>query len=230
MPEAHVILKVTVGSEAHGLAGPGSDVDVRGVYVIPTADMFRLGFKYQGTHWREGRPVEGVADASHQDETLWEVGQFLIVATQSHPLLLETLLAPVVEADPWGMELRSLFPQLWDPQQAYTAFTSYAVNQRKKMLDKKDGRPEKYAAAYVRVLYNLYELLQDGRFTVRIAETAVGPTIANVKVGRFRTGEVIDLGEEWLEKAALRLRTCQHQRDLSRVDDFLLRIRKAFLV
>jgi hypothetical protein len=145
-------------------------------------------------------------------------------------LILETLLSPVIECDHWGTELRNLLPYVWDPQQAYTAFTGYAVNQRKKMLEKKDGRPEKYAAAYIRVLYNLCELLQHGRFTVRIIDTEIGPTIANLKAGRYRAGEVIDLGEQWLEEARRRLTSCRHERDISRANDFLVRIRKAFLV
>jgi uncharacterized protein len=226
----NLILKVRVGSQAHGLAASGSDTDVRGVYVMPTAEMFRLGFKYQGTRWLEGLPVESHDHGDHKDETLWEVGQFLALAVQSHPLILETLVSPVIESDHWGTELRNLLPHVWDPRQAYTAFTGYAVNQRKKMLEKKDGRPEKYAAAYIRVLYNLCELLQHGRFTVRIIDTEIGPTIANLKAGRYRAGEVIDLGEQWFEEARRRLTSCRHEGDISRANDFLVRIRKAFLV
>jgi predicted nucleotidyltransferase len=226
MDKVHVILKVQVGSQAHGLAGPGSDADIRGVYAMPTVEMFRLGFRYHGTRWLEGLPSE---EGDHTDETLWEVGQFLTLATQSHPLMLEALLAPVVECNQWGTELRALFPDLWDPQQAYGAFTGYAVNQRKKMLEKKDGRPEKYAAAYLRVLYNLCELLQDGRFTIRIADTPAGPLIAKLKAGQYRTGEVIDVGEQWLADAQRHLKASQHQRDVSRVDDFLVRLRRGFL-
>ena len=45
----HPILRVLVGSHAHGLAGPESDKDFRSVFAMPTIEMFRLGFKYQGT-------------------------------------------------------------------------------------------------------------------------------------------------------------------------------------
>jgi predicted nucleotidyltransferase len=130
------ILKVLVGSQAHGLAGPESDADYRSVYVMPTADMFRVGFKYQGT-----KMVKEAAD-----ETAWEVGLFLILATECYPLVLETLVAPVVAADDWGGELRALFPALWSPQQAYDAFTGYCDNQRKKMLDRKDERAKHRSA------------------------------------------------------------------------------------
>ncbi|TKB87273.1 MAG: hypothetical protein E8D43_06110, partial [Nitrospira sp.] len=157
------ILKVVVGSHAHGLAGPESDKDYRSVFVLPTAELFRVGFKYQGTRMMK----------EEADETSWEIGHFLQLALQGHPLVLETLVAPVVTMDDWGAELRQLFPRLWSAQAAHESFLNYCDNQRKKMLEKKDGRPAKYAAAYVRVLFNLCELLERGTFSIRISETPV---------------------------------------------------------
>ena len=214
------ILKVLVGSQAHGLAGPESDADYRSVFVIPTADLFKVGFKYQGTKM--------VKEA--EDETAWEIGLFLTLATECYPLVLETLVAPVVAADDWGGELRTLFPALWSPQQAYEAFTGYCDNQRKKMLERKDGRPEKYAAAYVRVLFNLCELLERGTFAIRVSETPVGETVAKIKAGKYRTGEVLDLGESLLERAKRGLALSHHKPNPELIDHFLYRIRKAFLV
>lgn len=219
IPVSHVILKVLVGSQAHGLAGPESDADYRSVFVMPTVEMFRLGFKYQAGRW-----IKGV-----EDETSWEVGQFLALGTQCHPLVLEALLAPAVAMNDWGAELRTLFPALWSPRRAYEAFIGYSLNQRRKFLEKKDGRPEKYAAAYVRVLYNLCELLEQGTFTIRISETPLGETMKRLKEGHFRVGEVIDLGEEWTREAARLLTRCRHEPDFESVDAFLIRIRKAFL-
>jgi hypothetical protein len=219
MSEVHTILKVLIGSQAYGLAWPDSDVDFRGVFVIPTAQMFRLDYKYQGI-----RLVEG-----HQDETSWEIGQFLTLAIQSHPLVLETFMAPVVSMDKWGEELRTLFSSVWAPQRAYDAFVGYALNQRKKLLEKKDARPWKYAAAYVRVLYNLCELLESGTFTVRIAETPVAETIERIKAGSLTTGQIIDLGEDWTQEAARRLVRSTHLPDFEAVGQFLIRLRTAFL-
>jgi predicted nucleotidyltransferase len=216
---ASTILKVLVGSQAHGLAAPGSDADYRSVFVVPTEALFRLDYKPPVSRWSKG---DG-------DETAWEIGPFLSLAVQCHPLVLETLLAPVVAADEWGHSLRSLFPALWEPPRAFDAFTGYAVNQRTKCLEKKDGRPEKYAAACIRVLYNLCELLETGSFTVRIADTPVGKTVARLKDGEFRTGEVIDLAEQWTQEAGRRLSRCTHQADRKIVDDYLVKIRKAFL-
>ncbi len=220
MDTSHTILKVLVGSQAHGLAGPDSDADIRSVFVIPTARMFRLGFKYQGTRMLKGEP----------DETQWEIGLFLSLATECHPLVLETFLAPVVHLDEWGAELRALFPSIWSPQRAYDAFLGYALNQRRKLLDKKDARPAKYATAYVRVLYNLCELLETGTFTIRIADSPIGKAIASIKGGDYKTGEIIDLGEHWAQEASRRLAHCEQHPNLERANEFLIRIRKAFLV
>lgn len=215
----HTILKVLVGSHAHGLASDESDRDFRRIFVIPTEKMFQLGFKYSGTQWTKG---DG-------DETAWEIGQFLLLGTQGHPLILETLVAPVITADAWGEQLRLLLPALWSPQKAFEAFTNYANNQRTKLLDKKDGRPAKYAAAYIRVLYNLCELLKAGSFHIRIAETSAGERLSRIKKGKYRLGEVMDWGEELTQQAQQLIAACRDESDLPRINDFLVAIRRASL-
>lgn len=215
----HTILKVLIGSQAHGLAGPESDADYRSVYAIPTEHMFRLGFKSPGTRMAKGL----------EDETSWEVGPFLTLATNCHPLILETLVAPIVAADRWGEELRTLLPALWSPQRAYEAYLGYASNQRRKFLDKKDGRPAKYAVAYLRTLYNLCELLEFGTLTMRVIDTPIGRTLADIKGGAIRTGEVIDLGEYWMNECTKRLAHSRHESNPKAVDEYLVRLRRAFL-
>ncbi len=213
------ILKVLVGSHAHGLATPASEHDYRSVFVIPTDDMFKLGFKQPGTQWTKGQT----------DETAWEVGPFLSLATQGHPLVLETFWAPVEQFNKWGQRLRSLFPDVWSSEKSFDAFVKYAHNQRQKFLEKKDGRPEKYAAAYLRVLHNLCELLETGAFTVHIAQTELGKKIFRIKQGKYQTGEVIDLGETLLLRAQKLRTTSSHTENLTRINSFLIDIRREYL-
>jgi predicted nucleotidyltransferase len=217
--QEQTILKVLVGSRAHGLAGPDSDADYRGVFVTQTDRLFRLDFSYKGSRWTEGQ----------DDETSWEVGRFLSLATHGHPLVLETFLAPVVTADQWGQELRTLFPCLWTPRTVHDAFVGYALNQRKKFLEKKDARPGKYAQAYLRVLFNLCELLETGSFTVRAADRPIGETLRKIKAGALTPGQIIDEGERLLQAAEDRLAGCRHQPDFERANAFLVTLRKAFL-
>jgi predicted nucleotidyltransferase len=215
----HTILRVLVGSHAHGLAGPESDKDFRSVFAMPTIEMFRLGFKYQGTRMMK----------EEADETSWEVGHFLQLAIQCHPLVLETFVAPVETVDEWGRKLLALFPSVWSPQTAYEAFLQYGENQRKKMLDKKDGRPAKYAATYVRILFHLCELLERGTFSLNIVGSAIDDIVRKIKEGRYRPGEVIDVGEYWKTEAARRLSFCSHKPNYQSVDAFLVALRMGFL-
>ncbi|MBA2485266.1 MAG: hypothetical protein H0V35_04070, partial [Nitrospira sp.] len=142
---------------------------------------------------------------------------------------LETLVAPVVTMDDWGAELRQLFPHLWSATKAYDSFIHYCENQRKKMLEKKDGRPAKYAAAYLRVLFNLCELLERGAFSIRIADTSIGETVRKIKDGHCRVGEVIDLGEYWANEATQRLAVCAHRARPDLADAILIKLRNAFV-
>lgn len=215
----HTILKVLVGSHAHGLATQDSDRDYRSVFVNPTEDMFKLGFKPPGTRWATGQ----------MDETGWEVGPFLTLATQGHPLVLETFVAPIEHADAWGHRLRSLFPEVWSSDKAFESFVNYAHNQRKKFLEKKDGRPEKYAAAYLRVLQNLCELLETGTFTTHIAHTDLGKIILAIKRGEYRTGEIIDMGEHLLFTAEKLRASSFHTGNLTCINSFLIDIRHEYL-
>jgi hypothetical protein len=118
---------------------------------------------------------------------------------------------------------------MWSPQKAFEAFTNYANNQRTKLLDKKDERPAKYAAAYIRVLYNLCELLASGSFHVRIADTPAGERLARIKNGEYRLGDVMDWGEELTQQAQQLAAVRPDESDLPRINAFLVAIRRAFL-
>lgn len=107
------LLKVVVGSQAHGLAGPTSDYDYRGVFAVPTVELLKIGGEdIKHTAWIEGK----------DDDTSWEIGKFLFLATKCNPTILEAFLAPVVHADPFSEELRSFFPSVWNSIGVKNAF------------------------------------------------------------------------------------------------------------
>ena len=122
-----VILKVLVGSQAHGLADKNSDYDYRAVYVLPTSKILSLNYKFKGNDWIEGK----------EDNTAYEIGHFLKLATKCNPTILEVFKAPVMKSNEDGDKLKKLFPYVWNPQDTYNAFMGYGFNQRKKFLDKK---------------------------------------------------------------------------------------------
>ncbi len=227
MKEMQTILKVLVGSHAHGLATDNSDYDYRGVFVMPTQEILKIGGHKDNTHWVEG----------NEDDTSWEIGHFLFLATKCNPTILETFLAPRVfkseskragKGHDYGKELQDLFPYVWNSNDVMNAFIGYGLNQRKKFLDNKDGKPNKFAAAYYRSLYNAYELLETGTFTIKIIDTPIGEIVKRFKKGDYEIGEVIQRCialQKSVEQAAEKH---PKEADLEPVNEFLLKVRKDF--
>lgn len=224
------ILKVVVGSQAHGLAGPKSDFDYRGVFVVPTTEILSLGNVKMNTNWTEG----------NDDDTSWEIGHFLNLATHCNPTILETFLAPEAVGPNWndavwGAELRSLFPFVWNSKDVMDAFIGYGLNQRKKFFDDKDKRAAKYAVAYLRTLYQAWELLTTGTFTIKISDTEIGGILRYWKAMDSKTilekhsGEVISHCIQWERKVrAAYEKNPDKQTDFAKINEFLLRVRKEF--
>ena len=224
MENKTVILKVLVGSQSHGLASADSDYDYRGVYVVPTREILSLGHSYKGSHWLEGEK---------EDQTAWEIGHFLHLATKCNPTILETFKAPVVYEGyntslGWHIELRNLFPYVWNPNDAFNAFVGYGLNQRKKMLDNHLDRWCKYAIAYLRTLKNLYDLLSTGDFSLKVDDGAFKDFLLEIKAEKISLGTIIDQSEKWINVCQKAKDKCTHKPDITKVNEFLIKIRKEF--
>lgn len=213
----NLLTKVLVGSQAHGLADENSDFDYRGVFVQPTSVIVGLGGKVENTSWIEGK----------EDDTSWEIGKFLLMATKSNPTVLETFLAEEVEGSAYSEEFRSLFPHVWDSTHVKNAFVGYGINQRKKFLERKDNRAPKYACAYLRVLYNAWQLLRTGSFSVNLIGSPVFDFCKRFKNGNYEVGEVIQICHEWEEKVKAAYDDNPDKKvNLEPVNEFLLKVRK----
>lgn len=210
-------MKVIVGSHAHGLANENSDYDYRGVFVERTSKILELGNRKLTTSWNEGK----------DDDTSWELGHFLHLSTKSNPTILETYLAPRLHVTSYGEALRELFPYVWSSVGVRDAFIGYGLNQQKKFLDNKDNRRAKYAAAYLRTLYNGWELLSTGTFTIKIADTPVGETVRKFKSGDFTIGEVIDVCQGWIARVHIAYeKNPKKQPNIEKINEVLLSIRR----
>lgn len=212
------ILKVLVGSRAHGLHNKDSDYDYRSVYVLPTSKILSLGYKYKGNDWIEGK----------EDNTSYEIGHFLKLATKCNPSILEVFKAPVISANEDGKKLRDLFDYVWEPKRAFDAFTGYGYNQRKKFFKNKDNRADKYATAWLRTLWNLCDLLMSKKFFIEIYSEKFKDYLLKIKNGSYDRGEIITIAER-LEKGSLYfLNECNQKQDLDKVNDYLIKIRKKY--
>lgn len=217
------ILKALVGSRAHGLNREDSDWDWRGVYVHPTREILSLGYSPKSIQWIEGK----------EDFTNYEIGHFLMLATKANPSVLELLRSPhneniTVNGRDWGKDLCNLMPYLFDPKDAFNAFTGYSLNQRKKLLEDKDGRKWKYATAYIRTLHNLIDLLETGDFSMAVTNRDRLTTLKNIRDGQETPGQIVDIAEYLTSRARLLLPHAENKQDLKRVNEFLLSVRDFF--
>lgn len=231
----HYLVKSIVGSQAHDLASPESDIDYRGVFVQPTLERCNPFIKSIETEWIEGK----------DDNTSFEVGKFLFEATKSNPTTLEVfkgisseILDDSAKNDAWGQDLLSLFPYVWSSKGVYEASRGYGHNQRTKMLDNKDGRYHKYAVAWLRTIYNAHELLMTGDFKMSVLNTPIKDTAIRWKAclsvvnpdRMLNPGEVIDICSHWEEKLDLAFaRNPDKTTDVAAVSDFITALRKDYV-
>jgi predicted nucleotidyltransferase len=221
------ILRVLVGSRAHGLHTEESDYDWRGVFVTPTSEILKIGGHTQQTNWIEGK----------EDDTSWEIGKFLLMATKCNPTILEAFKASHHSADDisreaynqYGKHLQALFPHVWNSTDVFNAFRGYAKNQQKKFLDGKDTRPHKYAVAYLRTLYLAVQLLETGTFDLNMEKTPIFASLLRWKNKDYTIGEVMDLTASWEQKVEEAYKRNPNKKtDLAPINQFLLDIRKEF--
>ncbi|MFD8739798.1 DNA polymerase beta superfamily protein [Streptomyces sp. NPDC059618] len=214
----HTVYSCVMGSRAFGLATDGSDTDLRGVFLAPTA-LF----------WRFGKPPTH-AEGPAPEQFSWELERFCALALRANPNVLECLHSPLVEyADDTGRELRSLRGAFLS-RQAHETFTRYALGQRRKLEAdvRTHGAPRwKHAMHLLRLLTSSRDLLRTGVLTIDVADQRE-PLLA-VKRGEVSWSEVerrmVRLAAE--TDAAAASSPLPPEPDHARVEDFLVRTRRA---
>ncbi|MGV9348961.1 nucleotidyltransferase domain-containing protein [Streptomyces spiralis] len=214
----HTIFACVMGSRAFGLATDGSDTDRRGVFVAPT-ELF----------WRFDKPPTHV-DGPLSEQFSWELERFCELALRGNPNILECLHSPLVEyADDTGRELLAL-RRAFLSRRVHATFTGYALGQRRK-LDadlRTHGAPRwKHAMHLLRLLTSARDLLRTGELTLDVGDQRE-PLLA-VKRGEVPWSEV----ESWMARLATETEQATHRTplpeepDRRRVEDFLIRVRRA---
>ncbi|MGW0702510.1 nucleotidyltransferase domain-containing protein [Streptomyces sp. NPDC002867] len=221
-PEAlvrdHTIYSCVMGSRAFGLATESSDTDRRGVFLAPTA-----------LYWRFAKPpthVEGPAE----EQFSWELERFLELALRANPNILECLHSPLVEhADDTGRELLSLRGAFLS-RRAHETFVRYADGQRRKLEAdvRQYGTPRwKHAMHLLRLLTSCRDLLRTGELVIDVG--ADRDRLLEVRRGEVPWERV----ESWMTRlseeadAAAPTTPLPPEPDRARVEDFLVRVRKA---
>jgi hypothetical protein len=154
-----VIFRCVIGSQAYGLAGPGSDVDRRGIY-LPTADL----------HWSLYGVPEQLENHDTQEQ-YWELQKFLILALKANPNVLECLYTPLIEkATPLAEELLGL-KAIFLSRLVYQTYNGYVMSQFKKMQAdlRNHGQVRwKHVMHLIRLLLAGIEVLRNGYVPVQV--------------------------------------------------------------
>lgn len=126
----HLLFECVSGSHAYGLARPESDLDLKGVFVLPRTRF--LGLQY----------IPQLSDDRH-DEVYYELGRFVELLSTNNPTALEMLGTPPA----WIRYQHPLFarlkPALFLSRRCEQTFAGYAAAQIRKArgLNKKIHNP-----------------------------------------------------------------------------------------
>jgi hypothetical protein len=215
----HVIFSSIVGSQAHGLADGGSDVDRRGMY-LPPADL----------QWSLFGVPEQLENATAQ-ETYWEIRKFLTMALKADPNVLECLFSPLVETrTPLVEELlaeRSRFLS----RLIYQTHNGYVLSQLNKL--EQDVRTTgalkwKHAMHLIRLLLAGITALEEETIVVRVCDEHRERLLA-IRRGEVPWAEVnawrLDLHAQF--DRAFRQTALPERPDYAWANDFLVRARRS---
>jgi hypothetical protein len=121
-----------------------------------------------------------------------------------------------------------LFSYFLDAKKIATSFIGYGHNQRKKLLEDKDDKPNKFASAYLRVLIQAEELLNTGNMRVDMRDHKHYDTLLDIRNNKLSHGEIIDICiiyEDLIRKAETK---CKFTQSIDKINEFLVNIRKSY--
>lgn len=125
-----ILYECIVGSQAYGLSLPGSDVDIKGVYIAPIKEFY-------------GFTCTDQINNESNDITYYEIGKFLSLLCKSNPTVLEMLFSPEDCIQKSSKYFTNLDPGKFISKKCEDSFARYAFTQIKKArgLNKKISNP-----------------------------------------------------------------------------------------
>jgi predicted nucleotidyltransferase len=170
MKPTQIILEGVTGSTAYGLATENSDVDVKGIYLLPTRTVLSLHFSQDKT----------TKDHVDPDWVYHEVGKFMRLAASGNPTITELLFLEeytiLTEIGQRLIDYRDMFLSTRSITDAYIGYAksqAYRLNNRTQQgLDGYDSalknRFAKHTRHCFRLLLQARQLLETGTLTVRV--------------------------------------------------------------
>lgn len=171
MPKpSNIILEGVVGSTAYGLNTKSSDVDVKGIYLLPTKEVLSLSYNMKHTTIVNESP----------DWVYHEVGKFMSLVAGGNPTVTELLyLEEYTKLSPIGSLLRDYRDVFLSTPAVMNAYRGYAFGQAKKLSKRQEegldgydsalkNRFSKHTRHCFRLLLQGRQLLETGTLTVKV--------------------------------------------------------------
>ncbi len=223
------------GAHLYGFPSPDSDYDLRGIHLLPLAEVVGLHVKHETVE------KSGIHDGLEIDLVTHDAKKFFGLMLKRNGYVLEQLLSPlVVHTTPEHDELKSLAPDCITKHHAHH-YLGFAATQWK--LFQKESPPHVKPLLYVyRVLLTGIHLMRTGQVEanlVRLNEIAKLPYIPDLiarKVSGAEKGRLDDADLAFHEREYERLRAELEQaydqshlpenaRGASAMNDLLVRLR-----
>lgn len=172
MKPDNIILEGVTGSTAYGLATENSDVDIKGVYLLPTKEVLSLKFN----------PEKTTKDHVDPDWVYHEVGKFMKLVVGGNPTVTELLyLEEYTVLSPIGNLLRDNRESFLSTKAVMDAYRGYAFGQAKKLSKRQEEGLEGYDSALknrfakhtrhcFRLLLQARQLLETGTLNVKVTQ------------------------------------------------------------
>lgn len=166
----NIILEGVTGSTAYGLNHENSDIDIKGVYLLPTETVLGLRFD----------PAHTTIQNTDPDEVYHELGKFMKLVANGNPTVSELLwLEDYTHLDEIGELLVKNRKIFLSTPAVMNAYRGYAFGQAQKLARRqeegKDGydsalknRFAKHTRHCFRLLLQARQLLETGELTVRV--------------------------------------------------------------
>jgi hypothetical protein len=177
VPPGPITFSVVYGSHAHGTATPTSDVDLRGVYILPNDDFLGLG--RPKTTW----------ERKSDDIVFWELGHFVQLLCKGNPNIVGMLFAPldcVVVLGTLGYELTGM-RQAFLTQGFRSAYMGW-IHRETRDIEKFHNA--KRLSHIPRLIWELESVYTIGNMVVRPDETK-RQSIIDIKTGEMDYDEAV---------------------------------------
>jgi len=118
-----IIYKTITGSNAYGTNTPLSDLDYRGIFIVPAKERITLK-----------QPLTEIGQEKPEDIKYYELGKFMVLAQDCNPNIIELLYMPedCIKIKTPVMQRIIDNRHLFISKKAFHTFSGYAVSQIKK--------------------------------------------------------------------------------------------------